>query len=152
MIKSEWLTRTLSVLAAGLTGACGLVDFAGDAKLCNDPPSRTGLRSEKTVVRYSQQHSQSEKRLYLDRVRYLESGDVLSPNRVVVAYPDTPELARRLDDLGATLGDTLLVDTRFVSTTRASLDDSFIADYAGNEGRCIDGAIVGVHALTGVSR
>lgn len=152
MTRYRSLVRTSCVLGASLAAACGLVDFAGDAQLCNSPPSRTGLQNELAIVRYSEQHTQTEKRLYLDRVRYLERGDLLSPNRVVVAYPDSPELARRLAELGAALGDTLRIDTRFVSTARASLDDSFIGGYAGNEGKCVDGAVVGVHALTAVGR
>jgi hypothetical protein len=152
MIRCKSPVQIACVLVAGLTGACGLVDFAGDAQLCNSPPARVGLRNERVIVRHTDQYSQTERRFYLDRVRYLEEGDELSPNRVVVAFPGSPELQQRLDELGAARGDTLRVDTRFEGTVRATISESAIPRFAGNEGSCIDGAIVALHALTNVSR
>ncbi len=152
MTRCKRLIQVASVFATGVAGACGLVDFAGDAQLCNSPPARAGLQDERVIVRRIDQYTRTERRFYLDRVRYLDRGDELSPNRVVVAFPGTPELQQSLDELGAAPGDTLRVDTRFEGTVRATISESAIPRFAGNEGSCIDGAIVALHALTDVTR
>lgn len=152
MSRFRRLGQIACVVAPGITASCGLLDVAGDAQLCNSPPAQMGLEGERVIVRQTQQFTQTQRRLYLDRVRYLDEGDELSPNRVVVAFPDAPALEQRLAELGAAPGDTLRVDTRFEGTVRATISESAIPQFAGNEGSCIDGALVGLHALTAVSR
>ena len=144
-------TGTLAMLAV-LAGGCGILDFAGDARLCNGSPAAKGLVSERVVLRGMMQYTTDERRLYLDRVRYLDSNDVLSPDRVVVAYPETPVLLSQVEAVGAVPGDTLRVDTRFVNVVRLTVNESTIPRFAGNEGKCMDGAHVGRHALVRLTR
>ena len=83
----------------------------------NREPAAIGLADERVVVRGMEDLRGILVREYvLDRVRYVETGNPRSVNRVIRAQATLPW--SKLDSLAITVGDTLIVTTRYRDINR----------------------------------
>ncbi|HEX6369903.1 MAG TPA: hypothetical protein VF006_13370 [Longimicrobium sp.] len=130
----------MGVLA--LTGCDWILpSLDGNPRLCARKPVAESLVDEPVIVRVFEV-SDSTRRLYLDRVKFLASADSSrSINRVVIAELAAPGSAT----IG--WGDTLRVTTTFLRLVRAGGYEFYISDWPANEGDCWDGAWVSLHRL-----
>ena len=137
----------LPVRLAVWAGAALALAACGEG-LLGPRPSETGLDRERVVVRSAEPLPGTRVREYLlDRLRYLDARDPHSVNRIIrgQAYLPWP----RLDSLAVTVGDTLVVTTRFERADRVYGLNASIPDWPGHDARSY---LLGTHTVTEVEK
>jgi len=85
---------------------------------------------------------------YLDRLQILDRGDSLHIDRVVIGRPGA--LQARIDSLGITRGDTLVVSTKYKAFTYNGGLEMYIPNWGAN--RYYNGYPIAVHTLVKVDK
>jgi hypothetical protein len=85
--------------------------------------------------------------MFLDRVRYLEAGDLKSVNRVIMGQTWT--FGARIDSLGIGVGDTVIVSTDYANIHRGGTPKGAIPSWPGTDRHDYP---VGLHLLTDIRR
>ncbi len=123
----------LSALAAATLSAC----VVGDVLLGNyrgPLPEQVNLVEEEVIVRGLSRDSSGPRTglvtsTFLDRVRYLSSGDLKSVNRVI--FGQTWTLGARIDSLGIAVGDTVIISTEYASVHRGGTAVGVVPEWPG---------------------
>ncbi|HEV2150396.1 MAG TPA: ferrous iron transport protein A [Longimicrobiaceae bacterium] len=138
----------LALAAAVLTSCGSLLDSA--FKIYRGPqPATEDLVEERVILRAFQGDVDGRPwDHYLDRLQFLDRGDSLHIDRIVIG---TPELLRaRLDSLGVKRGDTLIVSTKYKGITYNGGLETYIPNWGAN--KYYDGYPVALHTLTKVEK
>lgn len=113
------------------------------------PPASEGLTGERMILRAFQHVVDGRpQHYYLDRLRFLDRGDSLHIDRIIIGMPGT--LQARIDSLGLERGDTLVVSTEFRGTTFSGGLEAYIPNWGAN--RYHERYPVALHTLTSVAR
>jgi hypothetical protein len=111
-------------------------------------PATQDLVDERVVLRALHGDSILARDYFLDRLQFLERGDSLHIDRVVIGNPGG--LRARLDSLGVRRGDTLVVSTKYVGTKPGGGLELYIPNWGAN--RYYNGYPVALHTLTKVEK
>lgn len=111
-------------------------------------PATQDLVDERVILRALQGDSVVAWDYYLDRLQFLERGDSLHIDRVVIGNPG--ELRARLDSLRVRRGDTLVVSTKYKGITYNGGLEMYIPNWGAN--RYYNGYPIAVHTLIGVEK
>ena len=131
--RQTWAVCAAATILFAVAGCKGLArDLLGIYD--GPPPSTASLSSERVIVRTVFRHPEKQSGepilgLYLDRVRFLDSGKLNSVDRLVVGRPH--EMQDQVEALGPKVGDTLIVSTRYQGVTLSGPDPATVPGWAG---------------------
>jgi hypothetical protein len=111
-------------------------------------PATQDLVGERVILRALQGDSVVAWDYYLDRLQFLDRGDSLHIDRVVIGKPGA--LRARLDSLGVRRGDTLVVSTKYKAFTYNGGLEMYIPNWGAN--RYYNGYPIAVHTLVKVEK
>lgn len=147
-------TRAVAAAVAVLFAVAGCKGLARDLLGIYDGPlpSTASLSSERVILRTIFRHPEKTSgepilALYLDRVSFLDSGNLKSIDRLVVGSPH--EIQARVEGLNLAVGDTLIVSTRYNGVTQSGPGPSTVPGWAGY--RYLEYPVA-LHVLTSVER
>jgi len=141
-------SRGLLLLALGLlaAGGCSARDILG---LYTGPkPSRQDIVGERVVVRRVYVTTTGISEIHLDRLRFIEAGDLRNVNRVILG--SAQEIQPAVRTLAIKPGDTLRVSSRYLHYSVSSSPGDSVPGWAGYDYK--EGYPVAVHMLTRVER
>ena len=140
--------RWLFGLALLVLPACQAV-FDSVYKVYRGPqPATQDLVDERVILRALQGDTAVAWDYYLDRLQFLDRGDSLHIDRVVIGKPGA--LRARLDSLKVMRGDTLVVSTTYVGTKPGGGLELYIPNWGAN--RYYYDYPVAVHTLVKVEK
>lgn len=131
-LRRNWMLLLWTLATATLSGC-----VVGDLLLGNyrgPLPEQVDLVEEEVIIRDLSRDSSGPRAglvtsTFLDRVRYLASGDLKSVNRVV--FGQTWTLGARIDSLGIAVGDTVIITTEYANVHRGGTAVGVIPDWPG---------------------
>ena len=143
-----WHVPTIALPVVMLSACDALFDSA--FKVYRGPqPATQDLAEERVVLRALQSYVDGKPQdYYLDRLEILDRGDSLHIDRVVIGRPGA--LQARIDSLGVTRGDTLVVSTKYKGITYNGGLEMYIPNWGAN--RYYNGYPIAVHTLTHVEK
>jgi|GEM_PF-2404452 len=139
---------TLALAFAFLPGCKALLDSIYNT-YTGPPPATQGLSDERVILRSLQNAVNGKpQHYYLDRLRFLDRGDSLHIDRVVIGIPG--EIQATIDSLGLRKGDTLVVSTSYRGTYFSGGLEADIPNWGAN--RYHERYPVALHLFTKVEK